>query len=162
MPDYFFRVSLPIVLIVEVPVWVIVSALKIASGSQLLQREHLYPNEGIRRSGINGLVLGLIVTGGLALPLGLASWLSIQRLTSITVIALPLALIIGLALGLFFGLSDFLRHFVLRFWLWLCLRLPDGSISGAIDLYTISCGVRMVTFHHQAHTLFQGGSPVLA
>jgi hypothetical protein len=129
MPDYFFRVSLPIVLMVGVPVWVIVSALKIASGSQLLQREHLYPNEGIRRSGINGLVLGLIVTGGLALPLGLASWLSIQRLTSITVIALPLALIIGLALGLFFGLSAFLRHFVLRFWLWLMDLLPWNIVA---------------------------------
>jgi hypothetical protein len=75
------------------------------------------------RSGRNGLVLGLIVTYGTALPDVLGGWFLFHDLVSVIII-LPFAFIAGVSLGLFFGLSAFLKHFVLRFWLWLMDRMP--------------------------------------
>jgi hypothetical protein len=116
-------------LIIGLPVWMIASVLKIAAGSPLLDRTYVRPNEGIRRSGRNGLILGLIVTCGLALPINLVSWLYFHTSISITLFELLIGLTTGLAFGLYFGLDAYLQHFFLRFWLWLLDALPWKIVS---------------------------------
>lgn len=120
--------SLATALIIGVPVWLLASILKIASGERVMQRIHFRPNEGIKRSGRNGLLLGLVVTVGLCLPISLASWLFFRTLISLT-LGLEIELTVGLSLGLFFGLNAFFQHYILRFWLWMVDSLPWNIVA---------------------------------
>ena len=81
------------------------------SGRQLLERLSLSPNEGIWRSGKNGLVVWLffVLIGGLIGGLGYG-------------------LIGGLCFGLTSGLHAFMKHFILRFFLSRRGDLPWGLV----------------------------------
>jgi hypothetical protein len=90
------------------------------SRHQLAGRDHLSPNEGIRRSGKNGLVMGLL--GALA---GAPPAVLLDGLPGV----LFFGLFFGLPFGLFFGLAAFIEHFVLRTFLWRTTSLPWNLIS---------------------------------
>ncbi|GCE20823.1 NACHT domain-containing protein [Dictyobacter kobayashii] len=105
------------------PIGMIIMVFKVISSGQELQRVRFRPNEGIKRSGRNGLLLGLILTASFCLPLMLALWFSFRTPESMAM-ALELGLTIGLSLGLYFGLNAFFQHYTLRFWFWLFDYLP--------------------------------------
>ncbi|HEU5376263.1 MAG TPA: TIR domain-containing protein [Ktedonobacteraceae bacterium] len=109
---------------IGLPVWLIVSFFKIVSGSRVMQRTHFRPNEGIRRSGNNGLLVGLVVALSLILPIGIGSWFSFHTLISFSLFSFLIGISAGLSLGLYFGLSAFLKHVTLRFLLWQLDYLP--------------------------------------
>ena len=85
------------------------------SGKQLSEREHLAPNEGIRRSAIIGLLH--------ALPAGLF-WGLVSGFTIGVANGLALGLFGTIFLGLTRGLQAVLKYFILRFWLWQSHLLP--------------------------------------
>ena len=98
------------------------------SGKQLPERQRLSPNEGIRHSIKNGLLMlvaRLFVFGlGVGLSVGL-------------VFGLRMGLSVGLSAGLGFGLRAGLRgglgaalqHYILRFWLWRTDSLPWNLVD---------------------------------
>jgi hypothetical protein len=108
---------------------VVTGVLQGLSGSQLPERLSLSPNKGIWLSSGNGLffvlvgwLLFIVLVG---LFVGLSGWLfsmvfttSLGRLHGLVVV-LFLGLLVGLAIGLLYGLGAFVKHFVLRFLLWL-------------------------------------------
>ncbi|GCE11156.1 toll/interleukin-1 receptor domain-containing protein [Tengunoibacter tsumagoiensis] len=122
--------SLGVALIIGLPIWLIVSIYRMASGQQVLQRAQFRPNEGIRRSGKNGLLLGISLTIGLNLILDLVSWLFMpiwfgyRTNTGMFLWGSLLGTCVGLALSLYFGLNAFTQHYILRLWLWLFDYLP--------------------------------------
>ena len=77
------------------------------SGRQLPDRLSLSPNEGIWRSGKNGLVFGLVF----GLPFGLVFG-PISGLGGLIFVGLSC-----LIFGIVFGLDAFVKHFILRFFL---------------------------------------------
>jgi hypothetical protein len=77
--------------------------------------EYFSPNEGIWRSGKNGLVGGLAVGLFFGLFFGLVGALAV---------GLFFGLLFGLLFGLFFGLGAFVMHFTLHFFLSLRGDLP--------------------------------------
>jgi len=86
------------------------------SGKQLIERLMLSPNEGIRRSLKNGLVVGLLSW----LVVGLLSWPFLGlgfRAVAVGVLWLFFGLFSGLIFGLFSGLGAATQHYTLRFWL---------------------------------------------
>jgi hypothetical protein len=92
---------------------------------QLTKRSILSPNEGIRRSVKNGLVVVLIVVLCyvlvFVLVFGLVGALSGALSDGLDVglfIGLLIGLFIGLPIGLFFGLGATVQHYMLRFWFW--------------------------------------------
>jgi hypothetical protein len=108
--------------------------IKIA-GKQLTKRLSLSPNEGIRRSAKNGVLV--------AFPLGL--FVGIFFVLDVILLMNPVfrlhvgpsgaflfelgeglfyALLIGLVLAFIFGLDAFLQHYILRFWLWRTHTFP--------------------------------------
>jgi NACHT domain len=95
------------------------------SGKQLPKRENLFPNEGIRQSIKNGLLL-LAIDLGLGLLCGLV----------LLALGLSYGLLVGVSLavfsGLFYsrshGLGAALQHYTLRFWLWRTHRFPLRSV----------------------------------
>ncbi len=128
------------------------------SKKQLAQRENLSPNEGIRRSGKNGLLRGLFAGLIAGLPVGLFAMLitalavpelrihgqSIGQILKppfalIFALLLPLLLgmivgisigaIFGVIFGVIFGLGAFVQHFVLRTWLWRTNSLPWNIVQ---------------------------------
>ena len=94
------------------------------SGKQLTERLMLSPNEGIRRSLKNGLVVWLVgglvggLLGGLDFWLGgaLGFWLAV-------------GLGVGLVAGLGSGLAAAMQHYILRFWLWRTHTFPWRVVS---------------------------------
>lgn len=102
------------------------------SGRQLQLKEHemLPPNEGIRRSGKRGLLVGLVVWLAIVLlywlVFGLYSLLtgSFAELVGNLSGFLFMGLITGLIFGLVRGLSAVIQHYTLRFWLWRTNCLP--------------------------------------
>jgi hypothetical protein len=108
---------------------------------QLTKQLSLVPNEGIRRSAKNGLLVGF--------PLGLLAGVFYALFASvlIQVVSEPykipffaeflFALLEGLLYGLFsgflmalvFGLGAFVQHYVLRFWLWRTHIFPWKAVS---------------------------------
>ncbi len=97
--------------------------------SQTIEDQHrVLPNQGIRRSAINGIVFGLIS----ALLSGLSFWLSSQ-LSDGQSFGLSAGLYGGLSLGLLVGLLvgglACLRHYVLRFLLWHSGSVPWHYVS---------------------------------
>ena len=86
------------------------------SGRQLPKRLSLAPNEGIWRSGKNGLT-GALVGGPLAgLGIGLVGGLAKGPIFGVLA-ALFFGLMGGLGIGLMVGLEAFEKHFLLRFFL---------------------------------------------
>jgi len=101
----------------------LVSWLVTGLSGRRLERLSLSPNEGIWRSGRNGLIVGLIV----GLVTGLAFWL-IAGLT----FGLAAGLVIGLLFRLRRGLDAFVKHFLLRFFLMQQGDLP-WNLIGFLD-----------------------------
>lgn len=91
------------------------------SGNQLTEHLILSPNEGIRRSAKNGLLLGLaawLISGaGIELGIELIFKQSIG-LTSQLLWGLGGGLIVGLLFGINRGLKAVIQYLLLRFWLW--------------------------------------------
>ena len=93
---------------------------------QLRNRDILFPNEGIRRSLIYGLLLLLFV--GL-----LTEFVMVFGLSSNWLDNLPFALLFGLLIGQPFGLSAALRHYTLRFWLARTHAFPLNAVPFLVD-----------------------------
>ena len=98
------------------------------SGRQLPKRLSPSPNEGIWRSGKNGLIFwlvsglllgllsGLVFGFGFGLTFGMVLGGVLEPLVDLWA-GLTFGLFFGLPLGLFFGLEAFVKHFILRFFL---------------------------------------------
>ena len=108
--------------------FVLVSGL---SGRQLRERLSLSPNEGIWRSGRNGLFVGL----GFWLIFGLVVWLGFLWVSVWAVNDLGIGLwllfgpIVGLIIGLAMGLDAFMKHFILRIFLSMRGDLPWNLVA---------------------------------
>jgi DNA polymerase III delta prime subunit len=109
------------------------------SRTQLTERLRFSPNEGIRRSMKNGLLVGLLIGlfGGLfGLLLGGLFGLLIGGLLVGLLVGvvnglfggLFFGLFFGLPGGLFFGLQAVLQHYILRFWLWRSHLFPLQAV----------------------------------
>lgn len=97
------------------------------SAKQLTERASLSPNEGVRRSGKNGLLIGLVAALLIGLVVGLPIGLFAGASSGLFVGLLvgPFGgLCSGLFIGMGFGLDAFIQHFILRFWLWRTNCLP--------------------------------------
>jgi DNA polymerase III delta prime subunit len=105
-------------------IWVLLGL----SLKQLTERTHLSPNEGIRRSGKNGLIGGLVSGLAVSLVVGLIAALTGGSVGGLAVGLFP-GLFVGLGAGLVSGLAAFIQHFVLRFWLRRSNCLPRNVIS---------------------------------
>ena len=110
-------------------VWLLLGLFQGVSSETIEDRHRVVPNQGIRRSARNSLVLGLISTAIVwlvcGLSIGLSEGLSYRyRLSAV----LSFGLIIGLSAGLLAGLLNgglaCLRHYVLRFLLWRAGSVP--------------------------------------
>jgi hypothetical protein len=108
--------------------------------SETIEDQHrVVPNEGIRRSARNGLLLGVVTT----IPLGLSGIIGYELIYGLSTalgiipsVGLNTALVVGLGIGLSIGLSAgllagllngglaCLRHWVLRFLLWCAESIP--------------------------------------
>jgi hypothetical protein len=89
------------------------------SSRQLTERLTLSPNEGIRRSVKNGLLIlffGLVGGLSVGLVVGLLGGL-LFRLVNALLGGLLVALVVGLLGGLSVGLGAAVQHYILRFWL---------------------------------------------
>jgi hypothetical protein len=133
--------------------WLVLGLLQSVSGVTVEDQRRVVPNQGIHRSALNGLVLGLISTVivglvvgliiGLAsqgsqvdrliagLSTGLSAGLStgliaglIAGLSTGLIAGLIAGLSAGLSAGLLYGGLAFLRHYVLRFLLWRTGSVP--------------------------------------
>ncbi len=103
-------------LIVGLAVGLVFAVMTGLSGKGLSERLSLFPNEGVWRSGQNGLVVTLIVGLVFGSFAGLFSGL-IAGLGVGLGIGLGVGLGIGVSIGLFRGQSAFAKHFILRFFL---------------------------------------------
>jgi TIR domain/NACHT domain len=116
----------------------------VLSRGQFPQRLSLDPNEGIWRSGKNGLRFGLQGCLLFGLLFGLFFWLSywllywpfsesfsglLFELSLGLLEGLFLGLIVGLVVGLFFGIGAFVKHFILRFFLAWRGELPWNLVA---------------------------------
>ncbi len=106
------------------------------SGKQLPDRLTRSPNEGIWRSGKNGLVVGLVIGQVAVMVAGLVVWLviglaigSAAGLAIATLVLLGAELFVVLFLGLRSGLDAFVKHFVLRLLLWRRGNLPWNLVA---------------------------------
>jgi|GEM_PF-417083 len=143
--------ALSIGLSIGLSYWLLFGLFQGVSSTTIENQRRLAPNQGIRRSALNGLVLGLIsivIVG----PLGWLSFALFNALNSALLVGLgtglfnallgglgtglsfalslglPVGLVVGLSIGLVVGLlkgglASF-RHYVLRFLLWRCRSLP--------------------------------------
>lgn len=89
-------------------------------GATMTERAHFSPNEGIWRSGKNGLVIGLLVGTLAGLATGRFSGLPGGLLAAQSV---------GLLVGLHLGLETFTLHFILRLFLWRLNYLPWNVVA---------------------------------
>ena len=107
---FVFKVLNQVTFLLTTPAFMLVGILSWGlSGKQLTARNHLTPNEGIRRSAKIGLLRGLPI----GLIIGIFCWMTIGAING-----LALGLFGVLFLGLQGGLLVVVRHFVLRIWLW--------------------------------------------
>jgi hypothetical protein len=105
------------------------------SGATVEDQRRVIPNQGIRRSALNGLAFGLVST----VIVGLLGWLSYELSNGLSSVldlgpslgpslGLPVALLVGLCTGLLVGLLNgglaSFRHCVLRFLLWRTGSVP--------------------------------------
>jgi energy-coupling factor transporter ATP-binding protein EcfA2 len=101
------------------------------TGKQLAERLYLSPNEGMRRSAKNGLLIGLlgVPIGGLFVGL-LAGLLAPSAIKPVFGLLEWLfgGLSIGLVIGLASGLGACIQHYTLRFWLARCGVFPWRAI----------------------------------
>lgn len=123
-------------LIVGLSIWLLLGLFQGVSSETIEDQHRVVPNQGIRRSARNGLVLGLISAGiaGLAIVLssrlfsGLISELGSTLLgynPSIVLIAGPgIGLLAGLLAGLLNGWLACLRHSLVRLLLWRAGSIP--------------------------------------
>ncbi len=111
-----------------------------AIGKQFTERLHLNPNEGMRRSVKNGVIVGLTTGLFSGIVIGIVQMLLFRQFS-----AFPLSfvrnillilfqglfegLFIGMLMGLYFGIGAYIQHFVLRFWLWIAHGFPWKAIS---------------------------------
>ena len=86
------------------------------SGTQLPERFSLSPNEGIWRSGKNGLVGGSVLGLIFGFIIGLVTGL-IRGLVTGLVAGLLAGMVAGLLAGMVVGLEAFVKHFLLRLFL---------------------------------------------
>ena len=123
------------------------------SGKQLTERLHLSPNEGMRRSAKNGLLVGPFAGVFYGVFAGLYSGPTFGLLGGLffgLLEGLFFGLYSGLLIGLFFGLGAFLQHYVLRFWLWQARVLPWRAVrflddaAHCILLYKDGSGYRFI------------------
>jgi hypothetical protein len=123
------------VLFIVLIYWLLLGLFQGVSSVTIEDQHRIVPNRGIRRSALNGLVLGLIsaVIVGLlgALSLGLYFGLSYGLNYGLRVglgfglsAGLLAGLIVGLLAGLLKGGLAYLRHYVLRFLLWRIGSVP--------------------------------------
>jgi hypothetical protein len=123
--------------------WLLLGLSRGVSGATIEDQRRMVPNQGIRRSALNGLVFGLIsavIVGPLGLlstvlslglwdvlSYGLSKGLSKGLSTGLS-IGLPTGLLAGLSAGLLVGLLNgglaSFRHYVLRFLLWRTGAVP--------------------------------------
>lgn len=97
------------------------------SGRQLPERLSLFPNEGIWRSGKNGLIVGLVYGLIVGLIFGLPFGLVVGPVGGL-IAGLVFGLVFGLERGLEKGLEAFVKHFLLRFFLLWQSDLPWNLI----------------------------------
>jgi DNA polymerase III delta prime subunit len=91
----------------------------------LEKRTHIRPNEGIRRSLRNGLIIGLPVSLALTgFELGLSFWLNPHEILIAVTLWFPLGLMSAVILVLLNGGFAYLQHVVLRFVLQREGRIP--------------------------------------
>lgn len=98
------------------------------SQQRLIDRLMLSPNEGIRRSAKNGLLVGSIAGLPIGLFFGLFFGLFVGPLGGLFV-GLALGLLAGVTIGLLNGLDAALQHYILRFWLWRTHTFPWKAVS---------------------------------
>jgi MFS family permease len=87
------------------------------SGKRLVKPSFLSPNEGIRRSAKNGLVIGLIGGSVVGLAFGVFVALFEGPLTGLAG-GLLFGVFFGVIIGLIGGWLAVVQHYTLRFWLW--------------------------------------------
>jgi len=86
--------------------------------------ERSIPNEGVRRAAKNGLFFGLFVGLVVGLFFGLVVGLFVGL-----VVGLFFGLFVGLFFGLWLGYSKVLKHYTLRFTLWLSRLAPLNYVA---------------------------------
>ena len=113
------------------------------SEEQIKERIFLSPNEGIRRSAKNGILVGLMLMPFAGLFSGLLAVLdAVPQFGIGTGLALGefqifySGLLYGFILGLFFGIGAFLQHYILRFWFWRTHTFPLKAVSFLEDATT--------------------------
>jgi hypothetical protein len=113
-----------VALVVGLSFWLLIFLIVISQGIKVDARARAIPNQGIRLSARNGLIFGLIACLVVGLIDGLKIGLGYGPLGG---------LISGLGSGLFFGLAGgldaFIKHFILRFWLWHSEHLPWDLVA---------------------------------
>jgi hypothetical protein len=107
--------------------WALLGLFQGVSSETIRDHHRVVPNQGIRRSACNSLVLGLISTGIAWLSYGLIVWLG-NGLSRGLLLGLIGGLSYGLSVGLLAGLLNgglaSFRHYVLRFLLWRAGAVP--------------------------------------
>jgi len=110
-------------LILGLSYWLLLGLSRGVAGVTIEDQQRVVPNQGIRRSALNGLLLGLISTVIVGLLGGLRALLNSD---------LRIALLAGLSAGLLLGLLNgglaSFRHYVLRFLLWRTGAVPWHSV----------------------------------
>jgi hypothetical protein len=136
--------------------WLVLGLLQSVSGVTIEDQRRVVPNQGIHRSALNGLMLGLISMVIVGLVVGLIIGLSSNgvnkliaditaglsaRLIADIIAGLSAGLSVGLSAGLIAGLSAglsagllygglaFLRHYILRFLLWRTGSVPRHYVA---------------------------------
>ena len=123
--------------------WLLFGFLQGVSGVTIEDQRRAVPNQGIRRSALNGLVFGFVSTVVVGLVVGLSVVLQtyLNGLagygpsivlsdvpSAVLNIELPTGILVGLSAGLMVGLLNgglaSLRHYVLRFLLWRSGSMP--------------------------------------
>ena len=119
--------------------WLVIGLLQGVSRETMSDQHRVVPNQGVRRSARNSLVLGLISAGIVGLSVGLAFGLGFRLSVGLNIglsVGLSTALSVGLSDGLIVGLSAgllagllngglaCLRHGVLRLLLWRAGSMP--------------------------------------
>ena len=130
--------------------WLLFGLFQGVSSETIGDQYRVVPNQGIRHSARNSLILGLISTAivglgvalGFGLSLGLIEWLSVGLNAELALglnAGLSLGLIIGLSVGLLTGLLygglACLRHSVVRLILWRAGSIP-WNYPGFLDAAT--------------------------
>ena len=109
------------------------------------------PNEGIRRSARNGIIVGLLATAAFGIIFGLAD-AYIFNLDNAPVFGLIAGIIAGLFTGLVFGLGAFLVHYLVRALLALSGAAPwqyKRFLDRMSDRQIVRQGLGSYMFAHQ-------------